>query len=184
MDSVFFYHIEEDELANFKRAITQHTALAARRVFYPGPFCRHASVHFHVDVAVLVLSQADDRSHCRLHSRSGLLHHWLQAAVWLWALGNLVAPGFRLYFCLLLRVIAGAFRVLFRAYPRHSSDGIQFASQKLHDRLLYLHRSPDLVHGLPYQSPRQPLRHPQNPTTRRLKACRTPSKRNQGTVYQ
>ena len=52
MDSVFFYHIEEDELANFKRAITQRTALIARRVFYPGPFCRHASVHFHVDVAV------------------------------------------------------------------------------------------------------------------------------------
>ncbi len=28
MDSVFFYHIEEDELANFKRAIRAFQALA------------------------------------------------------------------------------------------------------------------------------------------------------------
>ena len=83
MDSVFFYHIEEDELANFKRAITQRTALAARRVFYPGPFCRHASVHFPVDGAVLVSFQANDHPYTLFHRGGGLLHHWLQAVVWL-----------------------------------------------------------------------------------------------------
>ena len=61
----------------------RHTAHAARGVLYPGPFCLPASGPLPADVAVLVPFQADDHPLSLLHRRGGLLHHRLQAVVWL-----------------------------------------------------------------------------------------------------
>ena len=75
--------LSSSHLGHVPLLATPHQPHAARGVLYPDPFCLPAGGPLPADVAVLVPFQADDHPLILLDRRGGLLHHRLQAVVWL-----------------------------------------------------------------------------------------------------